>query len=220
MSNGIPLSLTSTGFQNLRMSVLLEGEYSFQIDCGVNFSRYLTVLGYQPAANKKPNIKPQLTSITFVPDFFVLKTPAELAASRAVVVEDDLLRRGRGVGTIERIALDESKPDKRFSAIAASLRQPQNGEIRQHGTLERIDCSGSNVEITTLLGSKRVTLTTSSPADINVSWFGVDASQVPLTCGAAPMIPNALFTFVPQNSGGILKAVEFVPAGFTLPSKN
>jgi len=48
----------------------------------------------------------------------------------------------------------------------------------------------------------------------------VDASQVPLVCGSEPMMPNTLFTFIPNDAGDVLKAIEFVPAGFILPSKN
>ena len=147
-SDGKQLSFTSNGFQNLRMAVLLEGEHSFQIGCGVNFSKYLTVVTYLPPPDKKPNSKPQLTSITFVPDYFKLKSSTEMEGVRAVVVEDDLLRRGREAGTVERIRMDESKPQSRWAGIAENLRRPQNGETRAIGTLERIDCVGNTVQIT------------------------------------------------------------------------
>ena len=217
ISDGKQMRFTSRGFQKLRMAVLLEGEHSFQIECGVNFSKYLTVLAYR--SGLKPNSKPELTSITFVPDYFKLKSPAEIASIRMVVVEDDRLRRGRSAGTIERPNIDESRSDTRFAAIYENLRRPQNGEVRVIGTLERVDCRGAHVSLEAMIGGKRFELIADAPNEVKVSWFGVEASQVPLLCGSEPMMTNTVLTFVPATAGGILKAVEFVPEGFTL-SKN
>jgi hypothetical protein len=212
------MKFSSHGFQKLRMAVLLEGEHSFQIDCGVNFGKYLTVLAYRPGI--KLNSRPELTSITFVPDFFKLKSPAEIASIRMVVVEDDLLRRGRGVGTVERTNIDESKSGTRFAAIYENLRRPQNGEIRAIGTLKRVACTGTYVSVEAMIGDKQFALIADAPNEVKISWFGVEASQVPLLCGSEPMVTNTVFTFVPAAAtGGSLKAVEFVPEGFTL-SKN
>src|SRR5205085_3471843 len=134
------------GFQGLRMAVLLEGEQSFQIDCGMNFSKYLTVIAFRPTVDDRPNSIPQLTSITFVPYFFVLKTPAELASMRAVVVEEDNLRRGSKSGSLERIFPDD--PESRWTSISQQLRRPQKDESRELGTMKRIDCGSDALNIT------------------------------------------------------------------------
>jgi tetratricopeptide (TPR) repeat protein len=217
-SDGRQLSFFSKGFQDLRMAVLLEGEHSFQIDCGVDFSKYLTVLAYRAAAGKRAGTKPELTSITFVPDNFKLKTPSEMANLRVVVVEDDTIRKGRNSGTVEASLPDESRPEIRLASILESMRRPQTGESRVLGTVERIDCEGESVAITALAGGKRLRLN-ASPKDIKLSWFSIDASQVPLTCGSEPMMPNTILTYIPEGvEGGTLKAMEFVPAGFDLPA--
>lgn len=84
--------LTSADFGDLRLAVLTEGQNSYRIDCGVNFGKQLTVLTYRPTAGAKTRSLGQLSGITFVPDYFRLKTPEELAKARLVVVEDDTLR--------------------------------------------------------------------------------------------------------------------------------
>ena len=82
---------TSSNFQDLNMQVLTEGERSFRIECGGGFGKQLTVLTFRPAAQFGG--KPELVAITFVPEIFRLKTAAEMARARIVVVEDDTLRR-------------------------------------------------------------------------------------------------------------------------------
>ena len=89
------LRLTSKDFGGLRLSVLTDGQNAYRIDCGTSFEKQLTVLTYRPAASTKTSAAGQLTAITFVPDYFRLKTPEELANSRIIVIEDDTLRGSR-----------------------------------------------------------------------------------------------------------------------------
>ena len=84
---------TTANFSNLRLYVLTEGEQSFRIECGAGFGKQLTVLTFRPPASPKAGTRPELVSITFVPDVFRLKTPAEMAKARTIIVEDDTLRR-------------------------------------------------------------------------------------------------------------------------------
>jgi tetratricopeptide (TPR) repeat protein len=216
-SEGKDLRFTSNGFQGLRMAVLLEGEHSFEIDCGVNFGKYLTVIAFRPIVDNRPNSIPQLTSITFVPDFFVLRTPAELASMRAVVVEEDNLRRGSKSGSLERIFADD--PESRWTSISQQLRHPEKDETRELGTMKRIDCGSDALNITvSFQNDRRLELRSVSPKEVKVSWFGVESTQVPLACGSEPNVTNVIFTFVPEGPAkGTLKAIEFVPTGFRFP---
>lgn len=84
--------LTSKDFTDIRLSVITEGERTFQLECGTGFGKQLTLLTFRPVP--MPNKRPELISITFVPDNFKLKSPEEMAKARMVVVEDDTIRRG------------------------------------------------------------------------------------------------------------------------------
>ncbi len=81
--------LTSGPFAGVGLRVLTEGERSFTIDCGVSLPKNLTVLTFQPAPGSRPNTRGRLLSIAFVPDYFRLKTPQEMASWRTVIIEDD-----------------------------------------------------------------------------------------------------------------------------------
>jgi len=81
--------IMSYDFAGLRLNVLTEGEESFRLDCGAGFDKKLAAMTFRPFAGSKPNIRGQLTSLTFVPDFFRLKTAEEMANRRTVIIEDD-----------------------------------------------------------------------------------------------------------------------------------
>lgn len=93
-------NLVSTGFGNIRLRVLTEGERSFTLDCGVSLSKSLTVLIYQPSAGART--RGRLLSMSFVPDFFRLKTPQEMANFRTVIIEDDRVLKRRPGGNSDR----------------------------------------------------------------------------------------------------------------------
>jgi hypothetical protein len=213
-SEGQSLTMTSRDFKSLRMAVLLEGENSFQVDCGVSFAKTLSVLAFHPAFNAKP----ELTSITFVPDFFVLRMPEEMASMRTVVVEDDTPRKGNN-RTVES-GVDDLKPEARWAAITEKLRAPREDESREAGVIEKIDCAGKSVTITALSAGKRLKLFSNSPQDVKLGWFSPKASQISLVCGVSPLAANVLLTFKRTNdTDGELKALEFVPDGFALPRR-
>ena len=94
-SGGGEFNLVSNGFDGLRLRVLTDGERAFTLDCDVSLGKQLTVMIFQPSANSKPNISGRLLSISFVPDFFRLKTAEEMANRRTVIIEDDRIFKSR-----------------------------------------------------------------------------------------------------------------------------
>ena len=206
--NGQTYAMTSRNFTSLRTAILLEGQNLFQIDCGVSFAKTHAVIAFRPPAS--PKAKPQITSISFVPDFFVLKTPEELSSARSVVVEDD---------TPRKAVFEDLKPDARWDAISEKLRAVHKDELRTVGTLERLDCDSKSVTITATTSGKQFKFSSTTPESVRVAWFSAEASQVPLICGRA-LTANAVITFRPVNnsSDGELIALEFVPDGFLLNS--
>ena len=92
-AGGESFELTSKGFANVGMRVLTEGESSFTLDCGVSLAKHLTLLTFQPDPGARS--RGRLIAISFVPDYFRLKTAAEMAARRTVIIEDDRVFRSR-----------------------------------------------------------------------------------------------------------------------------
>ncbi|MEJ7846815.1 MAG: hypothetical protein WKF92_01865 [Pyrinomonadaceae bacterium] len=90
-TNGQKFTFANKEFSDLRLSVITDGERTFQFECGTGFGKQLTVLAFLPP--KGVNVKPKLTGVTFVHDIFKLKSPEEMAKARYVVIEDDTKNR-------------------------------------------------------------------------------------------------------------------------------
>ncbi|CAN5119526.1 hypothetical protein BH20ACI2_BH20ACI2_13190 [soil metagenome] len=205
-------------FDDLRMAVLVTGQHSFKIDCGVRLPSNPAVLSFIPPADRLPAARPRLTSITFVPDHFELLTPEQLAGSRLVIIENDLLKRVRG--TDDRIEYEPVDPDGRWASIKADLRPLRTGEVRVAGTLESVVCAGNRFSAVGVIAGKKQVFT--ADEDFLTRWFSAEASQISLACGSSPRVPNVLFTY--RRTEGAedeelnLAALEFMPEGFPISS--
>jgi tetratricopeptide (TPR) repeat protein len=205
-------------FDDLRMAVLVTGQHSFKIDCGVRLPSNPAVLSFIPPADKRLDARPRLTSITFVPDHFELLMPDQLAGARLVIIENDLLKRIQG--TEDRIEDGSIDADGRWASIRADLRPLRTGEVRAAGTLESINCSGDRFSAIGVIGGKKQIFTANE--DFLPRWFSAEASQISMACGSSPRVPNVLFTYR-RTEGTVdeelnLIALEFMPEGFPISS--
>jgi len=207
-----PVLFTSPSFERVRMSVLLEGSHSFKLDCGTDLSKDLAVLTYAPS--KSPTDPPVLSAIAFVPPEFVLLTPQQISAHRMVVVHDDELRSRDGV----IVGRDQDpSADSRLQSIKQELRKPQDGESQVLGTISHVGCGPSSFSISVSAGPRPLTLDSKRGQTAKVRWFTTETTQAVLNCGSDAMVPNALVTYLPRgDSGGELRAIEFVPRGLGL----
>lgn len=213
-SKGETLRFFGERFDDLRMAVLVSGQHSFKVDCGARLPSDPAVLSFITPSDKRLAAKPKLMSITFVPEDFELHTPEQLANSRQVVIENDLLK--RVYGNSEQLQERPIDTDARWNAIRGDLRPAGAGETRVVGTLLSVDCSGSTFAGTANVSGRDVRF--SSDPNFMPKWFSVEASQVSLNCGSTPGVTNVLFTYrrPEQGNEGILRlsAMEFLPPRF------
>jgi tetratricopeptide (TPR) repeat protein len=209
---GPKISFTSPDFASVRMTVAKEGDNTFQIGCDISLASELAVINFRPAASAvNPNGSAgEVTAISFVPENFRLKTIAEMNAARPVAIDNDITRRSGPSADVTADSIQRS--------IAQSLRRLQKGEQRISGTIEKIDCSGDGVVYEISSGEKQIRLVQAGNEKPEIGWFTVASSQLPLTCGSGPLSANTLITYLPEErngrTGGTIRAIEFVPAGF------
>ncbi|MFL6373176.1 MAG: hypothetical protein ACJ73D_00780 [Pyrinomonadaceae bacterium] len=207
---------TSSNFESVRLSVLLEGSHSYKLDCGVNLSNARTVITYkQPAGGGSI---PQLRALAFVPNEFRLQSLQDVVGFRTVVVEDDRLRRLRD-STVEH--LPDLGTEPRLAAIATSLGGVPLGQRRVMSTIRHVDCGTNSIALTLDVDGATVRVTSEDPKSVKVRWFTVENTEEPLACGADTAAANVLVSYVPDSgaSGGDLKEIDFVPSGSTLDRK-
>jgi tetratricopeptide (TPR) repeat protein len=205
------MNLSSVDFNNVRMTVAREGDNTFQIGCGADLSKQLAVINFRPRSPiNVSKTQGELTAISFVANDFRLKSITEMNAARLVAIDDDTLRRSgpRPVVNAETIR----------HSIEQSLRKPARNEQRIAGTIQSIQCSTTEIDFRVLANGKTYTFAHTVPGRVDMAWFTVASSQLPISCGTGPLASNAIFTYTRDTSfvnvDGELKSVEFVPDGF------
>ena len=141
----------------------------------------------------------------FVPKNFRLKTEAEIAESeskQAALAENEM-----------RNAIEQG--------IKNAMRQPQDGERREIGIAEKIECGGKSVVFIVKTETQVLKLKTDSPQNLKIAAFTPEVGTMQFGCGAKlPAVP-AVVTFRPSADAkdkiqGEIIALEFVPQGFKL----
>lgn len=217
-ANGAPLVLRGSKFESLRLAVLVQGMHSFKVDCGARFAGQKVVMLYKPAEDLKPGTRPELTSVTFVPENFQLFNRDELGVRRTVIVEDDMLLRGRerdAVAGYTRVSETE-----RRESIRNSVRKTVPGEKQVIALLDRVECSDGKSRVYAAAGGAELQFAVPSLDRVDLSWLTARALNFRLACGSRPSVDNVLLTYRTGSSGGPteLIAIQFVPVDLTFDS--
>lgn len=207
-----PLELVSEDFASLFLLTLDEKVGPLEVGCDADLSAVNTVFTYKklPAGTGPTG---RLLSMTFVPDFFRLKTPEEIANTRPVVIIDDEERPG---STVE---FSEMRRESMMEALARSLRKPKDGERRMLGKLRKITCQRNYTLYEFDAAGRRLRLRSDPEVTVHIVTYTPDTAGIEFRCGFGPLETNAVVTFKDSEDkklDGNLIAVEFVPPGFSL----
>jgi Flp pilus assembly protein TadD len=210
-ANDMVMNLTSADFNGVRMTVAREGENTFQIGCGADIAKQLAVINYRPKTPiNAAKTQGELTAISFVADDFRLKSIEAMNAARLVAIDDDTLRRSGPKPVVT--------PESIRRSIGQYLRKPGKNEERVVGTIQSIQCSTTEVDFRVFSNNKTYLFAHGVPGRVEMAWFTVASSQLPISCGSGPLASNAILTFTRTTSftnvDGELKSIEFIPDGF------
>lgn len=214
-----PILLSSKDFVSLDMTAMVEEAQGLAVGCDAKFPDVFTVFTYAPNADAKAKSLGKIISLVFVPKYFKLKTAEELAKAQQTYVVDDTER----TETDPKAQADweQRRREGILNSIKEALRQPQEGEKREIGTVEKIECEGKNVyfHVKTETGVLKLIADTK-----NVSFrsFTPDAGAMQMGCGVKMADVTAVITYrltefrLKDTAKGELVAVEFVPKSFKL----
>jgi tetratricopeptide (TPR) repeat protein len=222
------LTFVTKDFSELDLSALTTEAEDLSFGCDAKVQDILAVITYRPAAPTATaaaaKTKPALMTVAFVPKFFKLRTAEELAKTANVVLVDDSERPERPEMSEEaKAAMEEQRRAGILKWVNDSLRKPQDGEKREIGILERVECpSRDKILFFVNTGSSAIKLRALSPKDLILSVFTQEISQIQLGCGAKPPPINAVITYRPETDpkakeNGMIVAIEYVPKSYKLP---
>lgn len=241
------LSLFSKDFQNLALVAFDSGAENVQMKCNANLSAYNSVLTFKPSTAPKAANAGELIAIDFVPANFRFMKESDVPSIAALSDTQDVVQTenrqppklnsansGQNEGTITTnnndtftVSTNPPKPEdfeaKRremmMQSVKNALRQPQAGETRLIGVLEKIECDNKAQYF--VFNTETGVLKLKVSQGLQLKSFIPDLGGVAFECGMKQFNANSVITFKPNTDkkpkfNGDLISLEFVPNSFKL----
>jgi hypothetical protein len=223
---------TSSDFQSLKMDILHGSTVNLEVGCDVSLGNELVVANYRVQPDAKTRSAGILTALAFVPEYFRMMTPNELAAPSQVVIggpPTDLAQNERLIAA-EQIEMFEKQKEafernqrlQILAQIEEQLRPIEPGEMRKIGSMDDLECSSKNMVAIVRIDGRELRLRLpSKEGGLHLMSFTPEAGQFQFGCGSKFGDLKAVITYLPDEKPkgkiiGELKAVEFVPPSFDL----
>lgn len=201
-----PLLLTSKDFAGLTLNTFAADAGDVAVGCDADISKFLALFTYKQKPAGTGNVRGDLVAIEFVPQDFRILTDEEMKRSFAVVPDAP-------------VAKDQQEAIIR--SIRKALLQPKEGEKREIGFLEKIDCVESGGYFDFKTTSRTLRLFSSSLTGMPIRLFTRDLEGMQFGCRMNPIDVPVVFIYQ-ENSDPKLKAdgklvsLDFVPRDFRL----
>ncbi|HVF48127.1 MAG TPA: tetratricopeptide repeat protein [Pyrinomonadaceae bacterium] len=216
------ITLTSTDFHTLALSTLDPSAVKVEVGCAANLRAFKAVITYKPAIVAKSGGVGELVAADFVPANFRLMTDEEMDAGTLVIYDEPRQRSPGpgGHGTTDTEIASEKRA-MILGAMKDALRKPGEGESREIGFLEKIECSEKGNLFHIRTQAKTLRLGNSRLNGLFIKVFTPDLGAAPITCGIKPIEFPAVFIYAVNpkpkaNADGELVSLEFMPKSFVL----
>lgn len=208
-------TFTTKDFSSLDLMSMIEEAQNMDFGCDAKVKDYLAVLNYRPATDPKAKSRGNLMAITFVPKFFRLKTEEEMKEARQVMIVEE--EPTREIPPQVQEDMEKKRREAMLENIKQNLRTPLDGEKREIGIVDKIECSNNSIVFFARIGIQTLKLKAKSPQDVKIMSFTPDAGGLQFGCGVKlPPLP-VVITYRPKDKdGGEMIALEFVPKSFKL----
>ncbi|MGI8469501.1 MAG: tetratricopeptide repeat protein [Pyrinomonadaceae bacterium] len=202
--------LSSKDFESLSLVTFSKESETAQIGCAANLANFNAVLTFKESANSKSGIRGKLAAIDFVPNDFRF---VDTSKSRAIA------------GTTESDNSTASTPPNQAAimsqALKNSMRQPQAGEKREQGFIEKVECDNKGMTFFFKTETQVLKLSASSPAGLQIRAYTRKIQQSQFGCAMKQVDVPVVFTYKPNSDAnaktdGEIVALEFMPKDFKL----
>jgi tetratricopeptide (TPR) repeat protein len=235
------VTLFSNGFQNLQLVAFADGAENAQIGCHANLSEFNKVLTYQIVKTPASKHLGELVAIDFVPKDFRFVDEAEVAAlntfNQAAAENTNIDAVNPNTPTFNEsnpseptvrdkpvmIGEDENPDEVRrklmMEALKREIREPQAGEKRELGIIEKIECDNKGMYF--VMKTETQLLKLNAPQNLQIRSFVPDAGGTQFGCGLKQFDVTAVFIYKVETKPkakvqGDLLSIDFVPKTFKL----
>ena len=207
-------ALSSKDFEHLALMTFVPNSAAAQVGCGANLADIYAVLTYQPQTVAKNENRGELVALDFVPKNFRFMDSSELEND-----SPELEGANESDSPLQSQNLDSSRREAIMKGIKNALRQPQPGEKRQLGLIEKSECSSKKMFFYLKTSVQTFKLSVATPQSMQIRAFTPEVEQIQFGCNLKEIAIPVVFTFKPgsdSKSDGELIALEFVPKSFIL----
>ena len=218
------LTLIRKDFRSLELGVFVEATKSVQIGCDTNLAGFNALITFKPAADLT-NARTELIAIEFVPHDFRLMTGNELKQPPPRIVPIESVDSNGVAITLSPNGklpdLAKLRRDSMLLGIKAALRQPGEGERREIGYLDKIECADKAVFFHIRTATQTLRLLDAIPKSRPIQIFAPDLEGTRFDCALRPVEFPAVFIYLAApdakaKTAGSITSLDFVPKSFVL----
>ena len=204
------ITLFSKDFENLALVSLAEESGNIQVGCNENIAAVNTVLTFKDPV--KPGANGELLAIDFVPGSFKFVAVDKSKAPSDVFDINN--------SNSKNSNLEDQTKDAMLDAIRNAMRKVQDGEKREQGFIEKIECDNKGMYMFFKTDTQIIKLSRISPT-IPITAFTPDIQGIQFGCGLKQLDILVVFTYKPNADPkskipGDLISLEFMPKSFKL----
>ena len=222
-------TLTSRDFQGLELKAFVPEAMNTPMGCGGDLSALLSVITYKEKTTPKSPVRGELLAVEFVPKDFKILSEQDMASNEVTVDAGGGTEKTDTANTApssmppppKQQDFDEMRRAAMMDQIKQSIRQPEAGEKRDMGYLDRIECTpkGNFFYMRTTTQTLKLLATSSQSPQIKL--YTNDLEGVQFGCQLKPIEIPAVFVYkdapnAKSKSAGEILTLEFVPKSFKL----
>lgn len=211
-------TLFSKDFESLNLITFVPENENVAISCDAKIADIFSVLTYKTQSGVKNGTRGELVAVEFVPGSFRLMTPAEMA--------EDPFERANNADESSSASNSQNLPtttasERNLNYIKNSLRQPQAGEKREMGFIEKLECGQKGNIFHIKTATETLMLGVNSMQAVQIRGFTPEIQQVKFGCGMKQVDIPVIVTYkegasLKTGAVGELVSLEFVPKNFKL----
>jgi hypothetical protein len=216
-------TLSSVDFSGLTLNSFDAAAASAEVGCDANISGLTALVSFRISpAPKSAKVRGELIAIEFVPAKFriltdeEMKTPAVFYESPGDEVPTVITSGMPAVAEMER-----ERQKAMMSALSEALRKPANGQVREFGYLDQIECKGKSFIFHMRTATQTLRLLNPTPESLPIRVFTPDLEGMRFGCGNKAVEFPAVFVYSPKadaksKTAGEIIGIDFVPKTFIL----
>jgi len=217
-TDGEAFTLSSKDFQALELTSHISVAVNAEVGCEANIAGINLVITYKPQAKSTTDNRGELLAIDFVPKNFRFIEASEGGNETEEIYVSEA---AAPLSPVKNEDFDQQRRAAMIQAIKNAMRQPQAGERRELGFIERVECGSKGMFFYIKNVVQTFKLSAASPQAIEIRGFTPEIEQLQLGCNLKQVDIPVVFTYKENadsktKSNGALMALEFVPKSFKL----